>query len=323
MTSGDRDGSSPVGFRLSVGKIVALTPSLCTYNSKSLGNPVESSLRDTAKATLAISLRYQFVCFSPKRVLTIASLEVPSRTPAQLGFDYDEVSVHFCSPLAFVLMLQQPSTPTSSDHLHEDEIPTAAPSHPMPQPLDFPPETPQLEACAQEHLDTVDSPRARSIFSKLLQRKNHRGPTLHKPGQLFAKSCEYAKPQSPSDPPARIEDRHEGPSRMAAARPTPVSALPYSMIGCSVITYCSSEWPRGRAEDERFVVSRDGIQGLIARHRIKNRLPRVLLPNLRTKILLVADKGLRVRTKPVECVFFLAMVELAVTAHVLSGTTNE
>ena len=139
-----------------------------------------------------------------------------------------------------MLTLPQPSTPTSSGHLREDEILPASSSHHVSQ-SDFPPVTSPLEARAQEHSDTVDPPRARSIFNKWLQRKSTRGPTVPKPGRLFGKSREPADPRSPSDPPARIEDRHEGPSRMAAAQPTPVSSLLCSTIGCSVLTYYSSE----------------------------------------------------------------------------------
>ena len=71
LISGDHDtkppGSTPVGFRYSVPKIVALTTSLRTYNRNILRNPVESNPRNRAKTVMAICSRYLSFCSIPPR----------------------------------------------------------------------------------------------------------------------------------------------------------------------------------------------------------------------------------------------------------------
>ena len=178
------------------------------------------------------------------------------------------------------------------------------------------------EARAQENVDAVVSPRGPSIFKKWFQRKGNKGPVSHKPDRRSGKSRVPADRRSPPHPQTRVDDNHEGPSWMAAAQPTPVSAIPWLMVGCSVPTYYSSEWLQDRGEDERFVVPRVWMQGLITRYRI-NHVARLLFQKIRTKILPVADKVLRATTKPAKFVFFLAAMELVSIAYVPLGTTNE
>ena len=86
-------------------------------------------------------------------------------------------------------------------------MPLAGSSHAISQFSDAPP----------ENLDAVVSPYGRSIFKKWLQRKCNKDPTSHEPNQLSRQSCQPADRRSPSHSPARVDDRHEGPSRMAVS----------------------------------------------------------------------------------------------------------
>ena len=113
----------------------------------------------------------------------------------------------------------------SSADVREDDIPPVGSSHAVPQSLDSPPATSPPEARAQENVDTVVSPHGRSIFKKWFQRKGKQGPASHKPDRR-SKPGKPADRRSPAHPPTRADDNHEGPSWMAAAQPTPVSAIP-------------------------------------------------------------------------------------------------
>ena len=118
-------------------------------------------------------------------------------------------------------MLLESLSLASSDHPWDDETPPAGPSHPISEPSDLPPVTSPLEA--RENPDTIESPRARSIFRKWLPSKNIGRPVLPKSGRLFGKSREPADARSHSPP--RVDVTDKGHSWMAAARRRPVSAL--------------------------------------------------------------------------------------------------
>lgn len=81
------------------------------------------------------------------------------------------------------------------------------------------------EGHAEANLDTLVSPRGRSIFRKWLRWKTNKGPTPPKAGRLSEMSREPADPRSPSRSPARVDATNQS-SWMAAGRPTPVSAVP-------------------------------------------------------------------------------------------------
>ena len=144
---------------------------------------------------------------------------MPSHTPAA-EFNYNEVSHHYILLLLPPLTLPQSLSLASLSDSCEEEAPPLGPSHaisqsgalPVPSTLETPPEA-----------DTVEPPHGRSIFKKWLQGKGSKGPTSRKPDRHSGKSCE---PRSPSHSPARVDDRHEGRSRMAVGQPTPVSAVP-------------------------------------------------------------------------------------------------
>ena len=75
----------------------------------------------------------------------------------------------------------------------------------------------------EENVDTVESSQPRSILKKWLQWKSNKDPASHKPDQVSGKSRKPPNRRSPSHSPPRV---NEGPSRMAAAQPTPVSIVP-------------------------------------------------------------------------------------------------
>ena len=122
------------------------------------------------------------------------------------------------------MLLQLLSLASSAD-VREDEIPPVGSSHVIPQLSDSPPATFPLEERTQENLDAVVSPR-RSIFTKWLQRMGNKGPPSQKPDRPSETSRQPAVRRSPFRSPARVDDSYAGPSRMAAAQPTPVSAFP-------------------------------------------------------------------------------------------------
>ena len=154
---------------------------------------------------------------------------MPSSAPALQSFDYDEVGHHFIHLLP-VLTLLEPSSPDSSEHPLEDDIQAqvlpVGSSPAISRPSDAPPVTSTQEALAQENIDAMESPQGRSILKRWLQKMGNKSLPSHKPDRRSGKSRDPADHRSPSRSPPRVDDRHERPSRMAAARPTPVSPLP-------------------------------------------------------------------------------------------------
>ena len=109
-----------------------------------------------------------------------------------------------------MLTLLEPPSPAPSSDPREDEGPPLSEPRVISQsdalPAPFTPET-----HPEGNLDTVDSPRGRSIFKKWRQIMNIEDLGLRKPGRLSRKSRE------PANPPARVDDRQEGPSTMAVS----------------------------------------------------------------------------------------------------------
>ena len=97
-----------------------------------------------------------------------------------------------------------------SSYPHEDEVPPLGQSHVISQPDALRvPSTSEIRS--EDNIDTVESPRGRSTLKKWRQRMGIKDLGLHKSGRLSRKSCE------PVDPPARVDDRQEGPSTMAVS----------------------------------------------------------------------------------------------------------
>lgn len=107
----------------------------------------------------------------------------------------------------------------------QENLPPVGSPPPISRQLDTPPVKSIPEARAQQNVDTVESPQRRSIFKKWFQRKGNEVLALHKLDRRSKKSREPADYRSPSHPPARAHDKHEGPSTMAESRPKIVSAV--------------------------------------------------------------------------------------------------
>ena len=157
-----------------------------------------------------------------------------------------------------MLTLLEPSSPDSSDHPLQDEISPVgssraisrssdvppvtstqeAPTHEMVETIespqgraisrssDTPPVTSTQGAPAQENVDTVESPQGRSILKRWLQRMGNKSPSSHKPDRRSGRPREPVDRRSHSHSPPRMDNRQEGPSRMAASRPKTVSLFP-------------------------------------------------------------------------------------------------
>ena len=175
-----------------------------------------------------ISSRYPFVRFpleaSSHNGIARGAVERACSSIIRLRRGWSSLYSH----LASMLTLLEPSSPNSSDHPLEDDIRAQMPPGSSPAislPSDAPPVIFIPEAPAQEHPATVESPQGRSIFKKWLQKMSNKSQGSHKL-RRSGKSREPVDRQSPSHSPARVDNRQEGPSRMAASRPKTVSAVP-------------------------------------------------------------------------------------------------
>lgn len=124
-----------------------------------------------------------------------------------------------------MLTILQSLSSASSAHSHQDEtLPHGEPQPLNVLPIASPPEAPQD--------DSVDTPRSLGGIQTLKRwiptrvKKNNKGPTLDGPDGVPIQSDQAAAHQPRLQSPARVDDRQEGPSWMAAARPTPVSVVP-------------------------------------------------------------------------------------------------
>ena len=86
-----------------------------------------------------------------------------------------------------------------------------------------------LDTRPEENANAVTSSPGILMLKRWLQmlmRKSNVGPALHEPDRVPRRSRRAANHQSRSHSPARMEGSNVGPSRMAATKRVPVSALP-------------------------------------------------------------------------------------------------
>ena len=189
-----------------------------------------------------------------------------------------------------MLTLLESLSLSSSSNPREDEVLPVGSSHAISQSSNAQPMTSPPEARAEENVDTVESSNRRSILKKWLQRKSEKSSAPHKPDRLSGKSRKPADHPSPSHSPSRVDDRHEGPSTMAAGQRKRVSVCPRLTMGN--LTYRSEQLQK-LSDGHRFVVPQICMQGLITRYRI-NHVARPLFLRSRTKTLLKADNVPRI-----------------------------
>ena len=162
-------------------------------------------------------------------------------------------------------------------HSCEDEAPPLDTDSAVPQPSNALLVTSTPEMRPEEPRDIIEVSRGISMFKRLSLpwiRKSNKDPRLQEPERVSRKSRQTADHQSRSQSPARAEDLNVGPSRMAANKRVPVSALRrQSDVLCQ--TYHLSERSRNPFDHERFVIPRVYMQALV-RHYSLNRLPRIL-----------------------------------------------
>lgn len=178
------------------------------------------------KMVLIIS-RYSLVRF-PLKASSRDGIGLVQLSTTAPQFNYDEVGDHFIYILLLLpLIFLESMSPASSANDLEDEIPRVGPSHIISQLLDAPLVTSPPEAPAQDNHATVVSRHGHSICKQWLHRMGNLGSASHKQNQCPGKSREPADCRSPSHPPTRVDDKHEGPSWMVAGRPKIVSAVPW------------------------------------------------------------------------------------------------
>ena len=122
----------------------------------------------------------------------------------------------------------EPPSPASSAHPREDEPPPLGASHAIRMSTDSPTIASTLQPRREENTNTVTSSRGILMLKSWLPtriRKSNKRSELRKPDRVPKKLTRPTDHQSRSHSPAKVEDSDMRPSRMAATKRVPVSAL--------------------------------------------------------------------------------------------------